>query len=372
MSASERESSSATATVAREVDPLLRDLNEKKQSFRRNVVSLAAELKDVRCRLAAQEHSFAKETLTRQEAETKAKMMADEISTLQKNLEEKNVRLRASTSAAEMPKVKYIYGDSSFKDSFWLFMFIQMRFNYVKELGDLRIQLTATKESADASALSAQSAQSHCLALANELKEKNRSLREHETRVTKLGEQLDLLQRDLQAREISQTQLKDEVSRFEHEIMQALAQSGSNNDCELRKILDEVTPRNLDKMNKLLTVKDQEIDKLRDEITIISAHWKLKTKELESQLDKHRRADQELKKKVLKLEFCLQEARAQIRKLQRMGERTDKAIKELRDQLATKQQGVPLSCEKQNFWKAYHFEIVASMSMLVLVMFSRR
>ncbi|KAL6544986.1 hypothetical protein OROHE_009893 [Orobanche hederae] len=345
MSASERESSSATATVAREVDPLLRDLNEKKQSFRRNVVSLAAELKDVRCRLAAQEHSFAKETLTRQEAETKAKMMADEISTLQKNLEEKSMRLRASTSAADM---------------------------YVKELGDLRIQLTATKESADASALSAQSAQSHCSSLANELKEKNCSLREHETRVTKLGEQLDLLQRDLQAREISQTQLKDEVSRFEHEIMQALAQSGSNNDCELRKILDEVTPRNLDKMNKLLTVKDQEIDKLRDEIRIMSAHWKLKTKELESQLDKHRRADQELKKKVLKLEFCLQEARAQIRKLQRMGERRDNAIKELRDQLATKQQGVPLSCEKQNFWKAYHFEIVASMSMLVLVMFSRR
>ncbi|KAL6513240.1 hypothetical protein OROGR_020726 [Orobanche gracilis] len=361
MSASERQSSSATATVAREVDPLLRDLNEKKQSFRRNVVSLAAELKDVRGRLAAQEHSFAKETVTRQEAETKAKMMADEISRLQKNLEEKSVRLRASTSAAEMPKLNAVTHQVR-----------EVKGKYVKELGDLRIQLTATKESADASALSAQSAQSHCSALANELKAKNRSLREHETRVTKLGEQLDLLQRDLQAREISQTQLKDEVSRFEHEIMQALAQSGSNKDCELKKVLDEVTPRNLDKMNKLLTVKDQEIDKLRDEIRIMSAHWKLKTKELESQLEKHRRADQELKKKVLKMEFCLQEARAQIRKLQRMGDRRDQAIKELRDQLATKQQSVPLSCEKQNFWKAYHFEIVASMSMLVLVMFSRR
>lgn len=37
-----------------------------------------------------------------------------------------------------------------------------------------------------------------------------------------------------------------------------------------------------------------------------------------SQLEKHRRADQELKKRVLKLEFCLQEARAQTRKLQRV------------------------------------------------------
>lgn len=36
------------------------------------------------------------------------------------------------------------------------------------------------------------------------------------------------------------------------------------------------------------------------------------------QLEKQRRADQELKKRVLKLEFCLQEARSQTRKLQRV------------------------------------------------------
>lgn len=48
------------------VDPLLKDLTEKKQNFRRNVVSLAAELKEVRRRLACQEQSFVRETLTRQ------------------------------------------------------------------------------------------------------------------------------------------------------------------------------------------------------------------------------------------------------------------------------------------------------------------
>ncbi|KAK6143825.1 hypothetical protein DH2020_024173 [Rehmannia glutinosa] len=333
MSASERHHvSSSTLTVAREVDPLLKDLCEKKQSFRRNVVSLAAELKEVRGRLASQEQSSAKETLTRQawvraiivEAETKANMMEEEINRLQKNLEEKSVQLQASASAAEM---------------------------YAKELDDLRLQLTSTKATADASALSAQSAQLQCSALVNELKEKNCALKEHEIRVAKLGEQLDLLQKDLRAREFSQMQLKDEVSRFEHEIMQALVDAGSNKDCELRKILDEVSPRNFDKINKLLTVKDEEIAKLRDDIRIMSAHWKLKTKELESQLEKHRRADQELKKKVLKLEFCLQEARSQTRKLQRMGERRDRALKELRDQLAAKQQGVPQSSEKQNFWE---------------------
>ena len=70
MSVSEKPSSTSfsikTVAAVRDVDPLLKDLNEKKQSFRRNVVSLAAELKDLRNRLASQEQSYAKETLTRQ------------------------------------------------------------------------------------------------------------------------------------------------------------------------------------------------------------------------------------------------------------------------------------------------------------------
>ncbi|KAK4406797.1 Nuclear envelope-associated protein 2 [Sesamum angolense] len=283
MSASERQAPPSTVMVVREVDPLLKDLSEKKQSFRRNVVSLAAELKE--------------------EAETKAKIMEEKMSRLQKDLEQRNIQLQASTSAAEM---------------------------YVKELDDVRSQLTATKATADVSALSAQSAQLQCSALVKELEEKNYSLKEHALR------------------------------------------AGSDKDCELRKILDEVSPRNFDKINKLLKAKDEEIATLRDEIKIMSAHWKLKTKELESQLEKHHRADQELKKKVLKLEFCLQEARSQTRKLQRMGERRDKALKELRDQLAAKQPSAPLSSEKHNFWETSGFKIVVSMSMLILVMFSKR
>ncbi|CAL5435597.1 unnamed protein product [Camellia sinensis] len=38
----------------RNIDPLLKDLSEKKQSFRRNVVSLAVEHKEVRSHLASQ------------------------------------------------------------------------------------------------------------------------------------------------------------------------------------------------------------------------------------------------------------------------------------------------------------------------------
>ncbi|KAK1570333.1 hypothetical protein Q3G72_000365 [Acer saccharum] len=337
-------SSSSSSASARDIDPLLKDLNEKKQSFRRNVVSMAAELKEVRNRLASQEQSFVKETLTRKDAEIKAKNMEEEICILEKKLEERNGLLQASATSAE---------------------------KYLKQLDDLRSQLSATQATADASATSAQSAELHCLALVKELDEKKNSLKEHEDRVTRLGEQLGNLQKDLQARESSQKQLKDEVLRIEHDIMQAVAKAGVNKDCELRKLLDEVSPKNFERINKLLVVKDDEIAKLKDEIRIMSAHWKLKTKELESQLEKQRRADQELKKRVLKLEFCLQEARAQTRKLQRMGERRDKALKELREQLAAKQGG-PVDSEKNNFWETSGFKIVVSMSMLILVVFSKR
>lgn len=331
----------------REIDPLLNDLSEKKQSFRRNVVSLAAELKEVRGRLVSQEQSFAKASLTRQETEIKAKKMEEEISLLQKILEEKDSQLQASTSSAKM---------------------------YLKELDDLRSQLSVTQATADAGAASAQAAQQQCVAFLKELDEKNCSLKEHETRVNKLSEQLDYLQNDLQAREFSQKHLKDEVLRIEQDIMEALAKTGVNKDCELRKILDEVSPRNLEKMNKLLDAKDDEIAKLKDEIKTMSAYWKLKTKELESELEKQHRVDQELKKRILKLEFCLQEARAQTRKLQRMGERRDKAIKELKDQLATKQAAGSGSTneEKPNFWDTAGFKVVVSMSMVILVLFSKR
>lgn len=66
--------------------------------------------------------------------------------------------------------------------------------------------------------------------------------------------------------------------------MQAVARAGLSKDYELRRILDEVSPKNIDKINKLLVVKDEEIAKLKDEITVMTADWKMKTKELESQV----------------------------------------------------------------------------------------
>ncbi|AQK41976.1 hypothetical protein ZEAMMB73_Zm00001d024756 [Zea mays] len=293
MSVSEKVVLSSSVSSSSDLDPLLKGLTEKKLSFRRNVVSLAAELKDVRSKLASQEQLFVRESQTRKLVDTKARSMEEEVSKLQKCLQDKDEQLRSSTSSTEQ---------------------------YLHELDDLRTQLSFTQATAEASAASAKSAQMQCLSLLKELNEKDISLKEHGLRVNKLGEQLDLLQRELQARELSQMQLKDEVIRIETDIMDAVAKAGSRSDKdnELLKILSDVSPRNVQNLNNLLNAKDTEIARLREEIRILSAHWTNKTKELESHLEKHRRTDQELKKRVLKLEFCLQESQSQMRKLKRV------------------------------------------------------
>ena len=113
------------------LDPLLKDLTEKKLSFRRNVASLASELKDVRHKLASQEQLFTRESQTRevskflllgnfylqhglqsykfdltrertlQVAETKARSMEEEVSKLQKCLLDKDEQLNATRGITE-------------------------------------------------------------------------------------------------------------------------------------------------------------------------------------------------------------------------------------------------------------------------------
>ncbi|KAE9615919.1 hypothetical protein Lalb_Chr04g0260311 [Lupinus albus] len=334
----------SSIVAVRDVDPLLKDLFERKLSFRRKIASLASEIKVVRQRLALQDQSYTKQTLTRQEAELKSKSMEVEIGILQRKLEETNEQIQDSHFSA---------------------------MKYLKELDHIRTQLSATRASADASAASAQSSQLQYFELLEELNEKNKLLIEHEDYVLRLVEQLENLRKDLLARESSQMELKDGVLRIEHDIMEVLAKAGENKYYALRKVLDEVSPKNFGRMDKFLVVKDVEIAKLKDDIEIMSAHWKLKTKRLESQLEKQQHTNQELKR-VLKLEFCLQEAHSQTRKLQRMGEQQDKAIKELRDQLAATQQSGVVNSEKQiSFWETYGIKIMVSVSIVMLVVFSK-
>lgn len=148
----------------------------------------------------------------------------------------------------------------------------------------MRSRLTETQALAEASAESAQSAESQCCSLLQELDKKNKLLEEQESRVTTLGQQLEELQHDLISREVSQRQMKEEIMRIEQEISFAVAKAGTDKDCELQKVLNEVSTKNFENLSKHLSAKDEEIARLKEEIKIISTQWKLKTQDLEVQV----------------------------------------------------------------------------------------
>jgi hypothetical protein len=55
------------------------------------------------------------------------------------------------------------------------------------------------------------------------------------------------------------------------------------------------------------------------------------------------------------------------------GERRDKAVKELRDQMTTRQPDNNTGGdEKNNFWESYGFKFMISVSMLALVVVAKR
>jgi hypothetical protein len=55
-----------------------------------------------------------------------------------------------------------------------------------------------------------------------------------------------------------------------------------------------------------------------------------------------------------------------------MGEKRDKALKELMDQVVMKQPNDLCRGGKENFWENQGFKFVASMSMLALVILAKR
>ncbi|KMZ71465.1 hypothetical protein ZOSMA_17G00210 [Zostera marina] len=77
-----------------QLDPLLRDLSEKKKSFRNSVISLSSELRDVRNRLAEREDCLRKLTVAKQEAEAKTEMMGQQICLLKTSLEKRDKYLQ--------------------------------------------------------------------------------------------------------------------------------------------------------------------------------------------------------------------------------------------------------------------------------------
>lgn len=324
---------------------LLQDLYQKKQNLRRiasEVGSMATELRDMRSRMAAQESSLEQETARRQAAETKAKDLETELELLQNALEEKNSLNASTASVAEQ---------------------------YLRELVDVRVKLGSAQEAADANAAAAALAESQCAMLMKEIQMKNEALQEHNAHTTKLSQQLSDLQQELRLRENSQKQLKDEVERLESEVKVAVTRVAARKDLEMKNSLEELSIKNAEQLSKHMSAKDEEIGRAREEIKLLSAQLRIKAQELEAQVEKHRVADQDLKKRVLKLEFWLQDARTQTRKLQRIAEKRERELKDLRAQLASNanpDKGV------HGLWGNQRLKVMMSVTIVILALFARR
>ncbi|CAD6231749.1 unnamed protein product [Miscanthus lutarioriparius] len=310
MPVSESTAIPSSLSYSLELDPLLRDLVEKKLSLKRNVTAMATELKDARNRLASQELLLAQELEARKVAELKAKNLEDEVSKLQKCLEDKDEQLRASLCSTE--------------------------------------QLNA----------------------------KNNLMTEGEFPVNNVAEQLNQLHKYLESRDPSLRQFKDcYSSRTESDITDAFAKDGSDNVNEILRTHSDVPSKNSENINQDLVFEDDGVAKLRQGIRVLSAHWENRSKELESQLHKHRRTAQEMKRRVMRLELGIQEPRSRLPKLQRLREKRDRALtlnKEVRNQTAVEQPSCSGSGDKHNLWESSAFKLIASMSMLILFTLAKR
>ncbi|MCO5577955.1 hypothetical protein L7F22_031792 [Adiantum nelumboides] len=240
---------------------------------------------------------------------------------------------------------------------------------YLRELVDGRARLGSVRETAEAHALSAATGQSQCKVLMKELEMKNEALIEQDEYARKLSQQLLDLQLELKKREGSQKQLKEEVQKMEAEMKLAVAKMINQKDSELQSSLQDYSLKNAERLVKHLSLKDEEILRQKEELRVLSAQLKMKARELEVQVDNHQSADQDLRKRVLKLEFWLQQARNQTRKLQRIAERKEKELKDLRAQLAS-QPSVPK--RTTSFWGSPKFKVIMSVSAVALFIFAKR
>ncbi|MCO5563965.1 hypothetical protein L7F22_017618 [Adiantum nelumboides] len=324
---------------------ILHDLYQKKQNLRRiasEVGTMATELRDMRTRMASQESSLEQETSRREAAEAKAKTLEWELEHLKNSLEEKTAHMTSTASVAEQ---------------------------YLRELVDVRVKLGSAQEAAEANATAAALAESQCATLVKEIELKSEALQEHDAHAAEMSQQLADVQQELRAREISQKHLKDEVERLENEVKVAVSRVVSNKELDQKNALEELSFKNAEQLSKLMNAKDDEIGRMREEIRLLSAQVRLKAQDLESQVEKHRTSDQELKKRMLKLEFWLQEARTQTRKYQKIAEKREKEIKDLRAQLVSNtspEGGV------QSVWNNQRLKVLMSVSVVLLALFAKR
>jgi hypothetical protein len=126
----------------------------------------------------------------------------------------------------------------------------------------------------------------HCSYLLGKLNDKNSLMTEGEFPVNNVSEQLNQLDKYHESRDPSLRQFKDCCSlRTESDITDAFAKAGFHIVNEILNIHSDVPSKNSENIDQDLVLEDDGVAKLRQRITVLSAHWENRSKELESQVD---------------------------------------------------------------------------------------
>ncbi|KAJ7559948.1 hypothetical protein O6H91_04G108000 [Diphasiastrum complanatum] len=238
---------------------ILQDIQEKKKNLRQiasEVGIMAAELQDVRKRMAAQESALVLETSKREMAELNARNVERQLEQLHKSLDEKNIQAQNSALVAEQ---------------------------YLKELVDARGQLADAQALVDSKSESALSAQFQ-LNLSKELEEKALLVHERDREIVVLKQQLSKLRQDLHQSESSQKELRGEVERLQAEVQVAIGKANPYSSSTVEKFLGEVSSRSAEQFAVHLNAKNEEITRLKEEVKLVSAQLNFKALELKAQV----------------------------------------------------------------------------------------
>lgn len=324
----------------------LKGLHEKKDNMKRlmlQVASMATELQRAHSRAAEQEMLLANEVVQRQIVEKNSRVMEREVEELRSKCEKKKAQAHSSSVVAEQ---------------------------YLKELQAARANL-AVAEARACSASTTCAPRTEYERLRGEADERDAALEETKRSVAALEEEVGTLRRDLERQRELQGELEAEVEDLEAELERCAARARCNKEAEIRKILETLERKDCEKLEARLAEKDEEVSRLREEAESKSSEAKLEAEALRAQANTRSKEEVELRRKLCKLEFWLQESRSHARKLQKAIEQKDKEVKHLRGQvwLLKGSQTSAASSSKHKFWmwKALKLPTFLSISFIVLV-----
>ncbi|KAL2631718.1 hypothetical protein R1flu_016404 [Riccia fluitans] len=342
-----KDSSSSSQGESAGGGSLFKEVVEKKQNLRRiasEVGVMAAELHKFRSRGVAREAALQEETARRQAAEAYAKELARELEQMHKCLED--TRSQAESSAERFEQ-------------------------YAGEVAKLRDRLSVSEEVAEAISEYSESAQQQLKELLNEVEEKDLLLREQRDLIAILEEHVRELEEELQRKEESHMHLKYDVHDLDSPIQKSVDGNITTKQSQFRQLLDQVSSRNIDHLERYLSDKDDDVVRLKQDVREANTELRLKTLELNSQMERQERAEQELRKRLVRLELSLQEARSQAKKMKKISGRKEKEMEQLRSQVWLLE-GSANASKERHFWDHLRLRTVLSVSLVAMICLLKR